>query len=207
MDFNELKDKLLSALGQATEATKDFAGKAADTTRDLAGKAAEKAKAGTRIAKLNIEISQEKESMKKTYLEIGKLYYDLHKDDPDGFFIQLCEEIAAAEQAIAAKEAEIADLKSGSDPDVDVEFEEIVEQDEAAAENVCECVSKAAKDACECAENAADEVCECAENAAEECVSAVEGEFQAVKEEFKAIEDNLKDAADEIVEEIGEVEE
>ena len=101
MDFGELKNKFLSALGKTTDATKDFAGKAADTTKDIAGKAADKVKAGGRIAKLNIEIAQEKDNMKKTYVEIGKLYYDTHKDDPDGFFIQLCEEVAAAEKAIA----------------------------------------------------------------------------------------------------------
>lgn len=140
MDINELKDKLLSALGQATEAAKELSNKAADVTKDFAGKAADKAKAGARIAKLNIEISQEKENMRKTYLEIGKLYYDMHKDDPDGFFIQLCEEINTASKAIAEKEAEIADLKDGfSEEDVEVEFEEVVEQEEAAADT-CSCV-------------------------------------------------------------------
>ena len=139
MDFQALKDKLLSSLGKATEGAKDFAGKAADTTKDLAGKAADKAKAGGRIAKLSMELSQEKESLKKTYVEIGKLYYDTHKDNPDGFFIQLCEEVAAAEGVIAGKEAEIAQLKesfSASAPDVEVEFEEVVSEDEAAAEDM-----------------------------------------------------------------------
>ena len=41
-----LKDKLLSALSQATDVTKDLAGKAAGATKDFAGKAADKAKAG-----------------------------------------------------------------------------------------------------------------------------------------------------------------
>ena len=214
MDLNGLKDKLLSALGQASEGAKDFAGKAADATKDFAEKAADKAKSATRIAKLNIEISQEKENMKKTYLEIGKLYYDTHKDDPDGFFIQLCDEIAAAEKAIAEKEAEIADLKD-KEPDVDVEFEEIVEQDEAAAEDVCKC---AAEEVCECAEEVKEAVCDCvpeevcecaekAEDAAEECCSEVEREFKTLQNEFQNIEKDLRGAAEEIVEKIGETEE
>ena len=175
MDFNELKDKLLSALGQATEATKDFAGKAADATKDLAGKAAEKAKAGTRIAKLSVEISTEKENMKKTYTEIGKLYYDTHKDDPDGFFIQLCEEIAIAEKAIAEKEAEIAELKESfsakDDPDIDVEFEEVVAEDESAVEDAAEEVVEAAEEA---VEDAAEEVVEAVENAVEDAADDAE---------------------------------
>ena len=145
MDFQALKDKLLSSLGKATEGAKDFAGKAADTTKDLAGKAADKAKAGGRIAKLSMELSQEKENLKKAYLEIGKLYYDTHKDDPEGVFIQLCEDVAAVEGAIAEKEAEIAQLKdsfSAKTPDVEVEFEEVVSEVEAAAEDVAEAVEE-----------------------------------------------------------------
>lgn len=134
-DFNELKQKMLAKLGEAADATKDFAGKAADVTKDFANKAADKAKAGGRIAKLSMEVATEKENMKKTYIEIGKLYYDTHKDDPDGFFIQLCEEIALAEKNIAAKEAEIAELRSteNGDDSVQVEFEEVVDREEAAA--------------------------------------------------------------------------
>lgn len=150
MDFQALKDKLLSSLGQATEGAKDFAGKAADVTKDLAGKAADKARTGGRIAKLSMEVAQEKDNLKKTYLEIGKLYYDTHKDSPDGFFIQLCEEVAAAESVIAGKEAEIAQLKSsfGTDaPDVEVEFEEVVSEGEAAAEDVAEAAAEAVEKA------------------------------------------------------------
>lgn len=150
MDFQALKDKLLSSLGQATEGAKDFAGKAADMTKDLAGKAADKARTGGRIAKLSMEVAQEKDNLKKTYLEIGKLYYDTHKDNPDGFFIQLCEEVAAAESVIAGKEAEIAQLKSsfGTDaPDVEVEFEEVVSEGEAAAEDVAEAAAEAVEEA------------------------------------------------------------
>ena len=160
MDFQALKDKLLSSLGKATEGAKDFAGKAADTTKDLAGKAADKAKAGGRIAKLSMELSQEKESLKKTYVEIGKLYYDTHKDNPDGFFIQLCEEVAAAEGVIAEKEAEIAQLKdsfSAKASDVEVEFEEVVSEGEAAMADVAEVVEDAAEAAAEAVEEAYEE--------------------------------------------------
>ena len=133
------KDKLLAGLGQAIDATKDIAEKAADATKDIAEKAADKAKAGGRIAKLNIEIATERDNMKKTFIEIGKLYYDTHKDDPDGFFIQLCEEIALAEKNIADKEAEIAELKAEkADDSIEVEFEEIVAEEEATV-GECSC--------------------------------------------------------------------
>ena len=38
MDFEEIKNKVLSALGQAADSAKDLAGKAADGAKDLAGK-------------------------------------------------------------------------------------------------------------------------------------------------------------------------
>ena len=171
MDLNGLKNKLLSSLGQAADATKDFAGKAADATKDFAGKAADKAKGASRIAKLSMEMAQEKENQKKTFLEIGKLYYDTHKDSPEGFFIQLCEEIALSEKAIAEKQAEIDSLKASGDaePDVAVEFEEVV-----AAEEACCCAEEAAADACCCAEEAAADACCCAEEAAADACCCAE---------------------------------
>lgn len=177
MDFGELKNKFLSGLGKASDVTKDFAGKAADATKDFAGKAADKAKAGGRIAKLNIEVAQEKDNMKKTFVEIGKLYYDTHKNDPDGFFIQLCEEIAIAEKAIAEKEAEIAELKEGfakSEPDIDVEFEEVVAEEEAAAEEVAEAVKDTVAEAMDQAEEAVEDAVEAVEEAVEEAEKEIE---------------------------------
>ena len=173
-DFNSIKDKILSGLDKAIDKTVDFAGKAADEvkeaaaktagkTRDMAEKAADKAKVGARIAKLNIEISSEKENMKKTYLEIGKLYYDTHKDAPEGFFIQLCEEIALAEQNIAEKEAEIESLKAEDDGSIKVEFEEIIDEEpeaEEKAEEVIETVGEVVEEVIETVEEKIEDVLE-----------------------------------------------
>jgi hypothetical protein len=104
-DFNELKDILLTSIGKAADAGKDIAEKAADAGKDIAGKAADKAKTAKRVAKLSMEIATERENLKKAYIEIGKLYYDTHKDDPEGFFIQLCDEVALSQGNIAQKEA------------------------------------------------------------------------------------------------------
>ncbi len=125
-DLSEIKNAVLSSIG-----------KAADAGKDIANKAADKAKSGARIAKLSMEIAGEKENMKKAYIEIGKLYYDTHKDDPEGFFIQLCDEVGLAQKNIADKEAEIESLKSDEsapvDVEIDIEFEKVVAEDEEAA--------------------------------------------------------------------------
>ena len=139
-DFSELKDMLLSSIGKAADAGKEFAAKAADASKDIANNVADKAKAGSRIAKLSVEIATEKDNMKKAYIEMGKLYYDTHKDDPEGFFIQLCEEITLAQKNIEEKEAEIAELKTKGEDDgtIEVEFEEVVAGEEGAAQCCCQ---------------------------------------------------------------------
>ena len=186
-----LKDKLLSALGQGMDATRDIAGRAADATRGIAGVAAEKAKAGGRIAKLTMDIAKEKEDMKKTFLEIGKLYYDTHKDAPEGFFSQLCEEIALAEKSVAAKQAELDELKASfttpENPDVEVEFEEIVGEAEAEAECCCDKAADAAEDAAEKAECCCDKP-----------LDAVDAAADAVKDAAETVVDAIADTAEEV---------
>ena len=120
--FNELKEKAA-----------DFALSAAEKARDLAVFAADKAKRASRVAKLKLEISAEKDNIETAYTEIGKLYYETHKDAPEGFFLQLCEEIGAARAAIEAKEAELADLKSEiREEDELCDFETVVSETEEA---------------------------------------------------------------------------
>ena len=140
MDINELREKILAVLNQATENAKDMAEQATGTMRDFADKAMGGARAGGRIAKLAMEVASEKESLKKTYQEIGRLYYEAAKDAPDGFFIQLFEEVRLGEQSIAEKEAELNELKSSFQKPfgVDVEFEFVVGQTEAEAEGAPE---------------------------------------------------------------------
>ncbi len=122
-DFNGLKDTLLTKLG--TMALK---------TRDLAEKATDKAKDVTKLAKLSIDLSSEKETLQKTFAEMGKLYYDTRKNDPDSFFIQLCEEVKSSQNNIARLQMELDELKAGIDPrsgsDIEVEFTETTVTDE-----------------------------------------------------------------------------
>ncbi len=139
-DINEFKERFVNTFETVADKTKVFAGMAAD-----------KAKAMARVAKLTLEINGEKDAMKKAYIEIGKLYYEKHREDPDGFFVQLCDEVTMAMESIAAKEAEIAALKAeisdfGGGDDVDVEFESVVAKDE---DGCCGCGS-ADTDTCGC---------------------------------------------------------
>ena len=157
MAFNDIMDKV-----------RDTIGTVADRTKDIAGVVADKAKDTTRIAKLNFEISGERDTIKKAYIEIGKLYYENHKDNPDGFFAQLCSEIDLAMERIREKEDEIAALKAAGDcGDIDVEFENVVaesEQEVCAEEEKCGCEEKETEEPCSCAcEEEKTDDCDCAE--------------------------------------------
>lgn len=128
-DFNELKGAILNTLGTVAGKTRGFAEKAADKAKDVG-----------RIAKLNMELSAEKDTIEKAYLEIGKLYYETRKNSPDGFFVQLCDEITLANENIVKILTELDDLKASlgsKGGDIDVEFTEVT-VDEPAEKAVAE---------------------------------------------------------------------
>ena len=137
-NFDDLKQTLLAKLGTVADKTKDVAANASVQAKELAGKAADKAVEVKRMAKLNIELSTAKESLKKTYTELGKLCYTNRGADPEGSMEQLFQEISLTLDTIAAKEEELAVLKAGAaEPDVEVEvedYEAVVAETEAQAE-------------------------------------------------------------------------
>jgi hypothetical protein len=116
-----------------------FAAAAANKAKGLAVYAAAKTKQLSRVAKLNVDIASQKETIKSAYAEIGRLYYEAHKEAPEGFFLQLCQEIDTAQEAIDAMEAEIAQLKQeaaqkaqrASQPAQDADFASVVDAAEA----------------------------------------------------------------------------
>ena len=156
MDFNE-----------SFENIKNKAATAAQT-------AATKAKSLAQIAKANIDIRAEQDKQKKTYTELGKLFYRDYvtgEASDEAEFLPLCDKITESVKKVNELRDLIDDLKSGDTAD-DAEFSECAEEAcecaEEAAEEVCECAEEAAEEACECAEQAEEAVCECAEKASEE---------------------------------------
>ena len=95
-------------------------GKAAGNTvqgiKKLAHGAAHSTKRLGRIAHLNLNIADEKKNIKHLYTDIGRLYYEAHRDDPEGFFVQLFQQLDASMENLEAMEAELGGLKAGSAP-------------------------------------------------------------------------------------------
>ena len=132
MDFNHLKDILSSVVGTVSVKGKEFAEVAVDKT-----------KAAGRVAKASLELTGEKEALKKAYAELGRAYYENCREGAEGVFVQLCEEIGVISERVAALETEVEELKAGlrtagEEADVEVSFEEVVEQ--AEEENTVELV-------------------------------------------------------------------
>ena len=72
---------------------------------DLAQAGAAKAKELTDIAKLNIANSAEEDTIRKAYIDLGKLYYAERGMAPEGAYAALCEKITASKQKIEENKA------------------------------------------------------------------------------------------------------
>lgn len=119
MDFNELRRKATEAASVLADKSLVLAKKAADKTKDVA-----------RITKLKTEIAAERESIRKNYMELGKMYYEKYKDDPADNMAQAVSEITVSLELIAAKQAEIDELKAEDVVEDDTD-EETVKADES----------------------------------------------------------------------------
>ena len=93
---------------------------------DLAQSGVATSKRLAEIAKLKTANMAEEDTIKKAYIELGKLYYAEHGSAPEGAYASACEKITAARAAIETNNDRIAQLKNSAD-------EEEEEEPEAAA--------------------------------------------------------------------------
>ena len=110
-----------------------------DKATDLAQTGAAESKRLAEIAKLKSANLGEENTIKKAYVEIGKLYYEMMGAAPGEDFAAACEKITAAKAAIEANNDRIAELKvkdEGAAADVEVvaEAEAVVVADAPADE-------------------------------------------------------------------------
>ncbi len=82
---------------------------------DLAQAGVAKSKQLAEIAKLKAANMAEQDSIRKAYLEIGKLYYAEKGATPEGGYAAACEKITTAKANIAANNAKIENLKDGDE--------------------------------------------------------------------------------------------
>ena len=93
---------------------KDAIDTIADVSVEAYKLAEEKARVFAKKAKLSAGIANERALIRRTKVEIGGIYYKLHKDAPEDALKTHCEDITAALDRIAAKQRELEELKNVS---------------------------------------------------------------------------------------------
>ena len=112
-NYDDFKEKAKDAFDSFADASVDAYKVVEEKTRILARK-----------TKLRAGIVNDKATVRRLSVELGTSYYRKHKDDENAEFKQLCEEITCAHERIAAKEAEIAELKKAPAPKEEPEEKE-----------------------------------------------------------------------------------
>lgn len=114
-----------------TGTLKNLAGKVKDvaessTVRGIYEHGAERAKSYGAIAKLTLEISGDTEELRRAYTEIGKLYFEQARENPEGFFAPLFAQVEEINVRIHANEDAINEIKvqieAENEADINVEF-------------------------------------------------------------------------------------
>lgn len=116
---------------------------------DLAQTGVAQSKRLAEIAKLKTANMGEEDTIKKAYIELGKLYYAEKGAAPDGAYAAACEKITAAKAAIETNNDRIAELKDDGGeekPEVVEDIKEAVEEAVEKVEDVAEAVTEAVAD-------------------------------------------------------------
>jgi hypothetical protein len=85
-----------------------------DRAVDLGRAGVAKSKQLAEITKLSLNNASEEDTIKKAYVEIGKLYYAERGSAPEAAYVALCERITTAKLNIEENKARIAQLKQES---------------------------------------------------------------------------------------------
>ncbi|MCD7841497.1 MAG: hypothetical protein LUG56_03410, partial [Lachnospiraceae bacterium] len=72
------------------------------------------------VAKLKVSISAKEKEIKDSYTEIGKAYYEAHKDAQEDVYDSFIALINAKNEEIAAINEEISEIQANSADDVDI---------------------------------------------------------------------------------------
>ena len=133
-DYSDLIKSLKAAAGGFADIAKDLAGAAGDKAKDLAGGAGEKAKSLARMAKLSVELSSERDSLKDAYAEVGRLYFETaDKTAPGEMYVRAFDRVMLSLAAIERMETELR-AAQGDSGVVDADFEDVVSASEDGIE-------------------------------------------------------------------------
>lgn len=133
-DYKELFGSLVNKAKDVMEST---------GVTEVYQKGASRTKAYSRIARLTLDTNSQADELRKIYTEIGRLYFEQARENPEGVFAPLFAQAGKLMDELKAKEAELEQLKSGlrdetEEKDIEVEitqdiddFDQIVNATEA----------------------------------------------------------------------------
>lgn len=133
-DYKELFGSLVNKAKDVMEST---------GVTEVYQKGASRTKAYSRIARLTLDTNSQADELRKVYTEIGRLYFEQARENPEGVFAPLFAQAGKLMDELKAREAELEQLKSGlrdeaEEKDIEVEitqdiddFDQIVNATEA----------------------------------------------------------------------------
>ncbi len=98
----------------------DFINDLQERATDLAQSVVATSKRLAEIAKLKASNMAEEDTIRKAYVELGKLYYAEHGTTRDGAYAAACEKITAARAAIETNNDRIAELKATAEAEGEI---------------------------------------------------------------------------------------
>ena len=116
-DYKELFGSLVNKAKDVMEST---------GVTEVYQKGASRTKAYSRIARLTLDTNSQADELRKVYTEIGRLYFEQERQNPEGVFAPLFAQAAKLMDELKAKEAELEELKSSlrpEDEEKDIEVE------------------------------------------------------------------------------------
>ena len=99
-NFEDLKKKARDAFDTIT-----------DVSVEAYKLAEERAKGLAHSTRLKTDISRDNALIRRMYVELGAMYYNLHKDNPEEAFVQNCTEVTSALERIAERQKELDEMK------------------------------------------------------------------------------------------------
>ena len=106
----DYKSILKGTLNSVTKKAKDYV--ESGSLKEAYDKGSTTARCYANIAKLSLQINGELEEQNKVFIEIGRLCYDENRDNPDGRYAPLFDELKAMDERIEKMREELEAAKA-----------------------------------------------------------------------------------------------
>ena len=123
-DYKELFGALVNKAKDVMEST---------GVTEVYQKGASRTKAYSRIARLTLDTNSQAEELRKVYTEIGRLYFEQARENPEGVFAPLFAQAGKLMDELKAKEDELEELKrslgaEAEEKDIEVEITQDIDE-------------------------------------------------------------------------------